>query len=160
MGHLKDIANQPKTQTFPNSTFEIAGEVPAAQCSEAQIEGDHGVTFGDSAVFQDIGAFFGFDLAGKILHITAPPANVGDYDIAFSFDNHLIIIPWAPIASNDNVYFVTNGGELILTRNLQSFAKFICAAGYAYTIKGSKLYTNIPSEFLQPACTILFDPLT
>jgi len=160
MGHLKDIANQSKIQSFPSATFEIAGEVPASQCSEARIEGEHGQSTLGSPFFQDIGKFIGWDLAGKVCHITAPPPNVDDYNIINNSDDILRLAPEPPTTSNDNVYFITNGGALILTRDVPSFAKFISDAGYAYTIKGGKLYTNIPSNQLQNACTILFDPLT
>ena len=160
MGHLKDISNQPKLQTFPSSTFEISGDVPAAQCSEAQVEGNHGQTGPGGNALADPGKFTGWVLNGKALHITAPPANVGTYDINNNTNDVIITVQIIPAASADNVYYVTNGGLLILTRDVQSFAEFIDAAGYAYTIKGGKLYTNIPSAQLQNACTILFDPLT
>ncbi len=110
MGHLKDIANQSKIQSFPNATFEIAGEVPTSQCSEAKIEGDHGQTAIFTLFLTDIGNFTGWNLAGKVLHITAPPANVGDYNIIFNTDDAVRVGLQIPTASNDNVYFVTNGG--------------------------------------------------
>lgn len=161
MGHIKDIANQPNLHTFPGATFEIEDEPPEAQCSEALIEGDSAVTrpipFSD---LQDNGAFAGFALAGKVCHITASVGgNTGDFDIGGN-DNDFLFLNQNPGTGNPVEYYVSNGGALILTRTMQSFATFIDTAGYSYTIKGGKLYTNIPSAALQPACSILFAPLT
>lgn len=161
MGHLKNIANQPKLQTFPNAQFEIAGDVPAAQCSEAQIEGDDATTTTLPAfTLWHPGAFAGWALNGKTCRITASVGgNTGDFLVVATNPDFLGL--GADPGNGDPVtYHVIDGGELILTRNVQSFAEFIHAAGYAYTIKGGKLYTTMPSSELQNACTILFDPLT
>ena len=161
MGHLKDIANQSKLQTFPSSTFEIEGLVPADQCSEAKIEGDNGTTVSaPDRRLTDNGKFAGFTLLGTICTIlTNPGGNTGNFDIVANTDDRLTFIQ-DPGFGSPTEYYIHNGGDLILTRNIQSFAEFIRAAGYAYTIKGGKLFTNIPSAQLQNACTILFDPLT
>lgn len=160
MGYLKDISNQPKQQTFPGSTFEIAEDVPQSQCSEALIEGDSATTGGIPCFLTDPGKFAGFHLAGKKVTITASVGGwPGTYDIASNNDNTLELIQDA--GNGDPVeYYCHNGGSLILTRDLQSFAQFIKNAGAAYTIKGGKLYTNIPLHSLQPACTIVFNPIT
>lgn len=161
MGHLKDIANQSKIQSFPSSTFEIEGEVPVSQCSEAKIEGDNATTnpFPQSNLV-DPGRFTGWDLFGKhCTIITNPGGNTGTFNIVGN-TNDLIVLNPDPGNGGPTTYYIHNGGSLILTRNAQSFAEFIAAAGYAYTLKGGKLYTNIPSVNLQPACSILFSPLT
>ncbi|MBA7701205.1 hypothetical protein ES703_109938 [subsurface metagenome] len=160
MGHIKDIKSNLDPQAFPGATFEIAGEVPAPQCSEAKLEGDHGETWADTNAFRDPNKFIGWALVGKKLTITSPPPQCPTYDITANDGTFLLINPNTPAASPDNVYYVHNGGSLILTRDVPSFTKFIHAAGYAYTIKGGKLYTNMPSAQLKDACTILFDPLT
>lgn len=161
MGHIKDIANQPKIQTFPSSTYEIADDVPASQCSEAKIEGDTAyTTSAPTRKLVDTAKFTGWDLAGKICTITASiGGNTGDFDIITNNPNLLNLVQ-DPGDGDPVQYYIHNGGSLILTRNIQSFAQFIHAAAYAYTIKGAKLYTNIPSAQLKNACTILFDPLT
>lgn len=161
MGFIKNIANQPKEQTFPSSQFVIAGDVPVAQCSKAHLEGDSAVTF--AAPFRQLeesGKFVGHDLTGDVCTITASVGgNTGDFDIASNSNNALTFVQ-DPGAGNPVAYYVHNGGELIETRNVQSFAEFIDAAGYAYTIKGGQLYTNMPSAELAVACQILFAPLT
>ncbi len=161
MGHLKDIANQPNLQAFPGATFEIAEEVPQSQCSEAKIEGDDAITLPpDPGTLTDPGAFTGFALGGKFVTITASTGgSTGTFAIVINTNDSLVIIG-NPGNGTNVVYYIHNGGSLILTRNFKSFGEFIKAAGYAYTIKGGKLYTNIPSVQLQPACTILFDPIT
>lgn len=161
MGSLKDIANQGNRGTFPGATFEIVGEVPESQCSEAKIQGDNAIT--RPPAFQDLqdpGAFTGFALTGKICHITASVGgNTGDFNIT-GHDNDFVFLATNPGAGDPVEYHISDGGTLIITRDLKSFSEFIETAGYAYTIKGGKLYTNIPSPELQPACSILFDPLT
>lgn len=160
MGFLKHIHSNLDIQAFPGARFEITGEVPAPQCSEAKIEGEHGETSMGGNGLIDTGAFVGFDLTDKILHVTSPEENKGDYTIIGNTDDQCICLPVFPITWNNNVYFITDGGELVLTRNVKSFAEFIHAAGYAYTIKGRKLYTDMPTAQLKDACTVIFDPLT
>lgn len=161
MGHLKDIANQPKPQTFPGATYQIQGQVPASQCSEAQIEGDSASTQGAPfQVLNDFGKFVGWFLIGKkCTIITNPGGNTGTFNIVGNTNNTLSLTP-DPGTGTPTAYYVHNGGSLILTRDIQSFAQFLSAAGSAFTIKGGKLYTSAPSNTLQNACSILFDPLT
>ncbi len=160
MGSLKDIANQPKLQTFPSSTYVIEGEPPESQCSEAKIEGDSAQTITGANTLIDSGKFIGFDLTGKVCHIiVSPTGNTGNFAITGNGDNFLFFAT-DPGNSLDVGYYVSNGGSLILTRTMPSFAQFIASKGFSYTIKGGKLYTNIPPDDLQPACSILFDPLT
>ena len=160
MGYIKDITNQPKLQVFPGATFEIEGDVPLSQCSEAKIEDDDAVTTTAVQDLIDTGAFAGFALAGKKCTITASVGgNTGTFDIAFNDDNQLLLTQ-DPGDGNPVTYYIHNGGALILARDMESFAAFIHEAGYPYTIKGGKLYTSMPSNLLAAACTILFDPLT
>ncbi len=160
MGHLKDIKSNLDPQAFPGATFEIAGEVPQAQCSEAQIEGDDATTDTMMLRLYDTNKFAGWDLADKVCHITASVGgNTGDFLIISNNPDHLqfVIDP----GDGDPVeYHITDGPELILTRDVQSFAQFLHQAGHPYTIKGGKLYTSVPYTVLQNACTILFHPLT
>ena len=159
MGHLKRLDSNADTQAFPGANFEIAGTVPVAQCSEAKIEGTTAQTTTAGQNLIDAAKFAGFALTGKVCHIiVSPTGNTGDFGITGNGDNFLFLDA-DPGDSVDVQYYITDGGALILTRNVQSFAQFIHAAGYAYTIKGSKLYTNMPSGQLKAACSILFDPL-
>lgn len=236
-GYLKDVANQPNRQTFPGAKFEITGQVPLPQCSEADIQGTNGDTHNGDIVLRDNGAFtdrilfdtilnitsppgnvgtydiilnnedlvqlvqqtpvtsvenhyyisnpntaklegvngqtwaddnslkeilaFGaFDLTGKILHITAPPANVGQYDIVANNEDVLNLLQRTPIASLVNQWFIPTAPEITITRNLQSFAQYLSTLGLPYTIKAGKIYTSASTSQLEPSCKILFDPLT
>ncbi len=161
MGSIRRLDSNVDIQTFPGAKFEIVGDVPAPQCSEAKIEGDSAITraipFSD---LTDAGAFAGYALVGKVCHITASVGgNTGDFDINFQDDNQ-IAFTTNPGAGDPVEYYISDGGALILTRNVTSFASYIHAAGYAYTIKGGNLYTNMPNGQLKDACSILFDPLT
>lgn len=159
MGYIRRLDSNADTQAFPGAKFELAGEPPAPQCSEAKIESETGRTAGMVKFLTDEGKFTGFDLTGKVCHITASVGgNTGDFDIADNDDDTLHFVQ-DPGSGEPVTYHITNGGELILTRNTPSFAKFIHAAGYAYTVKGGKLYTNMPNGQIKNACTILFDPL-
>lgn len=160
MGYLKDIHSNLDIQAFPGAHFEIAGEAPLTQCSEAKIEGDHAFLVIAPPQLKDVGAFVSYDLTGKVCTVVSGPFAIpGDYDILSNTDDALTLAT-SPGDSPEVVYYVHDGGSLILTRNIASFAKFIHAAGHAYTIKGGKLYTDMPSAQLKNACTILFDPLT
>lgn len=161
MGYLKDIQTNLDIQAFPGATFEAAGEIPNTQCAEAQIESAVGQTFNFVAkLLLDANKFIGYDLTGKVCTITASVGgNIGDFDIDSNTDDSLNLAQ-DPGNGNPVTYHVHDGGELEITRDVASLAAFIHAAGYSYTFKGGKLYTNIPSAQLQPACTITFDPLT
>lgn len=158
-GQLLKITGNKDTQEFPDAKFIIQGTPPADQCSEAKIEGDSAISAGfPDFNLTDAGKFAGYALTGKVCHITASVGgNLGDFAITGHNDNELFFGD-DPGNGNPVTYYVTDGGSLILTRNESSFAKFIHTAGYAYTIKGGKLYTNIPPGQLRPACTIEFNP--
>lgn len=161
MSYIKDLQSNPDPQSFPGAKFEISGTPPKPQCTEAEIEGDSADT--EAAPINklsDANKFTAYDLTGKVCHITASVGgNTGDFDITGN-DEHTLDLIQDPGDADPVTYHITDGAELELTRNAQSFAEFIHAAGYAYTFKGGKLYTNIPSGQLQPACTITWDPIT
>ncbi|MBA7684731.1 hypothetical protein ES703_93138 [subsurface metagenome] len=160
MGHLKDITNQPNIRTFPGATFEIQGDVPIPQCSEAAVQGDNAQTFSIGTQLFDDGKFRDYALIGKKCTITiSPTGNTGTFNITNKSDNS-IVLNGDPGDSVGVHYYCHNGGALITTRDLPSFADFIRDAGFPYTIKGGKLYTSMPSNQLDDACKILFDPLT
>ncbi|MBA7716323.1 hypothetical protein ES703_125393 [subsurface metagenome] len=121
MGHLKDIANQPKRQTFPNSTYEIVGQVPASQCSQAVIEGDHGHINEMASEITDVGKFAGWDLVGKWFTIISPAVYKPTQQIDYNTDDIVSGDYSMGVMSNDTVYYIHDGGELILTRDLKSF---------------------------------------
>lgn len=161
MGSIRRLDTNVDIQAFPGAHFIINDEVPKAQCTEAEIESITGSTgFFPTNHLDDHLKFTGYDLTGKVCHITASVGgNTGDFDINSNDDTRLALAQ-NPGNGNPVTYHVTDAGELELTRNEASFAAFIHAAGYAYTFKGGRLFTDMPSGQLKDACTILFNPLT
>jgi len=161
MGYIRRLDSNVDIQAFPGALFELTGHVPAPQCSEARIEGDDATTSnGLTPTLHHPGKFVLETLDEKVCTITASVGgNIGDFDIQWNDDDTLTLVQ-DPGTGDPVEYYVHDGGSLILTRNAKSFAQYIHAAGYAYTIKGGKLYTNMPSGQLKDACSILFDPLT
>ncbi|MBA7685493.1 hypothetical protein ES703_93918 [subsurface metagenome] len=161
MGYIRRLDSNADIQTFPGANFEATGDIPAPQCSEAQIEGtDASTKVVPEPQLTHIDAFIGWNLAAKICHITASVGgNTGDFTISNN-TNHVLYLNQDCGAGDPVAYYITDGGELILTRNVKSLAEYIHAAGYAYTFKAGKLYTNMPNGLLKNACTILWDPLT
>ncbi len=160
MGYLKELNSNPDIQAFPGATFEIEGDVPASQCSEAKYEGTGDWTSPIPPSLTHNGAFVGLNFAGKKCTITVNPGgNTGTFDI-FANDNDKLHFVQDPGNGTPPEYYIHNGGSLIITRDVAAWATYITAQGYSYTIKGGKLYTNMPSAQFADACTILFDPLT
>ncbi|GAI05590.1 unnamed protein product [marine sediment metagenome] len=159
MGSIRRLDSNVDIQAFPGAHFIINNDVPPAQCSEAQIEGDDATTTQTGLDrLTDPGKFAGYDLTGKVCTITASVGgNTGDFAILSNTDDTIAIE--FPGEGDPVAYYVRDGGELILTRDQKSFAQFIHAAGYAYTIKGGRLFTNMPNGLLKEACTILWEPL-
>lgn len=158
MAYINKITT-PDMDTFPGAVFEQTGDVPIAQCQETQIDKiGTGNTDGSTAKLTDGAAFTGFDLAGKILSISAPPGNVGDYTVISNDNNILTLASTPPASSGVNSYTVHDTGQAYLTRDINSFAEFIHNAGYAYTIKGGKLYTDCPNLTLADACSTTWNP--
>ena len=161
MGHIKDITNQSKIQSFPNSTFEINGDPPLSQCSDALFQGETAFTNDPPGRVVDFSHSFPIGVIGNFVTITeSPTGNPGTYLITARPDPNTLTTGAGPGNSGNVHYYVHNGGAFAVPRDFQSFIDFITDAGYAYTIKGGKLHTNIPAVDLQPACKILFAPLT
>ncbi len=160
MGSLINLGDNPNIQNFPGARFVITNNVPNTQCAEARIESTTGLTNIAPARIEDAGKFAGFALTGKWCTITESTGPVtGTFQITSNTQDQITFAD--PLGVDETVtYYVHDGGTLELTRDIESFAQFIHDAGRAYTIKGGKLYTDIPPGLLQPACTITFDPLT
>jgi len=160
MGSIRRLDGNADPQAFPGAKFEIVGDVPAPQCSEARVEGTGAqIDAGLEWIYQP-GKFVGWVFTGKKVTVTSPLANAGTYNITGWNDNFIYTDTIFAEDTNEAEYYVHNGGSLILTRDVASFAAYIHAAGYAYTIKGGKLYTNMPNGQLKEACTIEWDPIT
>lgn len=160
MGYIKDIANQPKLQTFPSSQYAIAGDVPKFQCRESQITFVNAVIFAGQTLILRVGAFAAIDLTGKKVTVTAPAPDVGLYNVLSNtndrlFTDHTFIGAGPACAAS-----VHDTGQLFLTRNLPSFQRYIESQARSHTTKGGILYTNTPTVEMQNACSLAFNPLT
>jgi len=159
MGSIRKLNSNPDIQAFPGAQFQIVGTVPAPQCSEAKIEGTNATTTFPPWKLNDPGKFAGYTLGGNFLTVTKSTGGFpGTFAIQYNDDDSLTI--GEPLGIGTEVeYYIHNSGSLILTRDIASFATYIHNAGYAYTIKGRTLYTNMPNDLIKNACTILFDPI-
>lgn len=160
MGFIKNITNQKLQEPFPGATFEVSGTVPVSQCNEAVISSKVGFTSPPTNELRDATSpFVGFDLTNKTLWVTSPAGfPPDDYHINNNTDNTLFIAYFPAFFQNIH-YYITDGPGFTFQRDINSFAQFITAAGYSYTIKGAKLFTDMPENLLQEACTINWNPL-
>lgn len=143
---------------FPGSNFVVDDTPPNTQCQETQITGIDGLSITDDIIVSDIEAFVAIDLAGKKITITAPPADVGTFNIISNAPN-LVFTDHVFIETGPNVvYSIHDPGQAYLTRNESSFVRFIENEGRAYTIKGGQLFTDTPSPPMNTACSDTFNP--
>lgn len=157
MGYINQILT-PDPDTFPGAIFEAAGNVPEAQCQESQIVSVAGTSTTGTGILTEVGKFVGIDLAGKKCDVTLPALDVGTYDI-ISNDDDALLLDYSFAGPPGGVnYTCEDAGQAYLTRNLNSLARFIHDAGFAYTIKGGKLYTDCPNLTLADACSDTWDP--
>lgn len=157
MGSINKIT-QPDPDNFPGALFQAEGSVPIAQCQETQITFTGASTASDQVTVTKVGEWAGVDLAGKKITITAPAPDAGTYNVISNTDDvvttdHTFIAGGAAGAGT-----IQDAGQAYLTRDLASFARFIQAQGYAYTIKGGQLYTDCPNGTMTNACSDTWNP--
>lgn len=148
----------PDIDTFPGAVFEQVGDVPIAQCEETQIvdAGPVWTISQNTIVFAAAGV--DINLIGKIITVANSASDNGDWTIIAQVDNTLTLNhTWIGAAAGADIV-IHDTGQAYLTRNSQSFAQFIHDLGYAYTIKGGKLYTDCPNLTLADACTNTWNP--
>ncbi len=143
---------------FPGSTFVVDDTPPIAQCQESQIDETGGITDGTSKELIKFGGFPGINLTAKILSITSPAGNIGDYTILSNTDIQLVLSTRPIVNSPSNVFTVHDPGETYLTRNESSFQRFTENVGKAHTTKGGQLFVDVASGPMAGACSDTFDP--
>lgn len=157
MGQLR-LAKQMDLEAFPGCAAVVDDTPGEAQCQETEISGATGTTTLNGDTLTDVGAFVGIDPAGKILTITAPVANVGDYTILSNTDDVLTLATTTPEASAVNVYTVHDTAQTYLTRSEASFIRFIENLGNAHTTINGQLYTDVLTGPLANACSDTYAP--
>ncbi|MCK5480829.1 MAG: hypothetical protein KAJ06_06770 [Gammaproteobacteria bacterium] len=144
--------------SFPGSTFVVDDTPPNTQCQESPIAAADGLSITDDTIISDVEAFLGIDLTGKKVTVTAPPADVGTFNILSNVGN-IIFTDHVFIETGPNVnYSVHDAGQAYLTRNESSFTRFIENEGKAHTTKGGQLFTDIENPPLADACSDTFNP--
>lgn len=152
------LAKATDLEDYPGCAAVVIETPPETQCQETEIAGATGTTTLAGDTLTDVGAFVGIDLAGKILTITAPPANVGDYTILSNTDDVLTLATTTAEASAVNVFTVHDAAQTYLRRNPASFVRFIENLGNAHTTVNGQLYTDVLTGPLAAACSDTYSP--
>lgn len=158
MGFVNKITT-PDQDAFPGALFEIAGNVPEAECQETKnVQVGCSATAGQFTITDVPDQWGELDLAGKEVVVAGTVGDDGTYGIVSNTPG---------VLTTDHEFVGTEGainatvqdvGQTYLTRNISSFARFIHESGFAYTIKGGKLYTNCPDVTLADACSDTWNP--
>ncbi len=152
------LANAVDLVSFPGCLSVVDDTPPIAQCTETEIAGATGTTTEGGYTLTDVGAFAGINLEGKILSLSAPIGNVGDYTILSNTDDILTLETSTPDASAVNVYTVHDTGQTYLTRSESSFTRFVEDLGNAHTTVNGQLYTDVATGPLAAACSDTYAP--
>ena len=153
------IAKRGDIGAFPGSKFVVDDTPPIAQCQETQFTvlgpswpPSGSVITAAGSTFDDI------SLLGKICTIAGSASDDGDYEVLAQTSTTLTI---------DHTFIGTEGVATVivhddlqayLTRNKQSFAKYIDVNYKAYTIKGGQLYTDLADPPMDDACSDTWSP--
>ena len=152
------LAKSTDKQNFPGCLSVVDDTPPITQCQEAQISGATATTTAGGSTLEDTGAFVGIDLAGKILSITAPVNNIGDFPILSNTDDIITFTGSTPDASAVNEYTAHDDAQVYLTRSEHSFVRFVENLGNAFTFINGQLYTDVATGPLAAACSDTYSP--
>ncbi len=157
MGQLR-LAKQTDLGDFPGCLSVVDDTPPVAQCQEAQIDSEVGVIADGPPTITDVGEFAGIDLAGKKVTVTAPVGSAGTYNVLSNTDDILTTDNDFGEVSAVVFYTVHDDGEVFLTRNESSFARFTEDLGNAHTTINGQLYTDVATGPLADACSDTYNP--
>lgn len=144
---------------FPGATFVVVDTPPIAQCQETQLT-LLGCSWPPSGSLISIAGLTLDDIiiVGKKVTIAGTAADDGTYDILEQTTNTITIDHTFTGSDAGNTCIAHDTGQTYLTRNKQSFAKYIHDNSKAYTIKGGQLYTNIADPPMNGACSDTWSP--
>lgn len=145
-------------QAFPGCLAVVDDEPPETQCQETEIAGAAGSITNGQFTLTDVGAFVGINLAGKILTVTAPVGEAGDYPVLSNTDDVITIGTAWGATDAAVVYTVHDTGQTYLRRNEASFIRFIENLGNAHSTVGGQLYTDVATGPLADACSDTYSP--
>ena len=145
-------------QAFPGSAYVATGTVPKPQCTEAVVQGDNANTISVAKLLRDTAAFTGFNLVGKVCHITASVGGfTGDFNITGNNDDALNL-QQSPGDGDPVSYYISDGGALEKQQTAEELMNEAHAQGAATTRKGGQVFIDGTQQQVQPSCSILFDP--
>lgn len=152
------LAKATDLEDFPGAAAVVIDSPPIAQCQESQIDESAGTIANGPVTITDVAAFVGIDLAGKKVTVTAPVGSTGTYSVLSNTDDILTTDNAFSEASAVCEYTVHDDGEVYLTRNPSSFARFIENLGNAHSTVNGQLYTDVATGPLADACTDTYSP--
>ncbi len=152
------LANATDIDDFPGCISVMDKTPPIAQCQETQIDESAGAITDGSPIITDVGAFIGFDLAGKKVTVTAPVGSTGTFNVLSNTDDVLTTDNDFGEISAVVEYTVHDDGEVYLTRDESSFIRFVENLGNAHATVNGILYTDVATGPLANACSDTYSP--
>lgn len=157
MGYVNKV-NDPNQQEFPGAAFEVSGDAPYSQCDAGAVnESTPDWSIGTS-IISSVYQCANYNFIGKKATISGSASDDGTYDITAQSADTITIDHTFVGAVGAATVAIKDADGTHLTRNKASFAQFIHNNGYAYTIKGGKLWTDCPNLTLANACPVTWDP--
>lgn len=152
------LAKAIDTLNFPGCAAVVVDTPPEAQCQEAQVDEVAGSITNGQYTITDVGAFVGLDLAGKKVTVTAPVGEAGTFAILSNTDDVITTDNQFGATDPATAYTCHDDGQVYLTRNESSFARFIENLGNAHTTINGQLYTDVLTGPLAAACSDTYNP--
>lgn len=152
------LAKTMDIQAFPGCAAVVDDTPPEAQCQESQVDEVAGSITDGLYTITDVGAFVGLDLAGKKVTVTAPVGEAGTFGIISNTDDVIITDNAFGATDPATAYTCHDTGQAYLTRNENSFVRFIENLGNAFTFLNGQLYTDVATGPLANACTDTYSP--
>lgn len=145
-------------EDFPGCESVVNDTPPIAQCQEAQIVAATMTTVSGQYTVTKVGAFAGVDLAGKKVTISGSSTDDGTYSILSNTDDVLTTDHSFTTSESIGTATCHDTGQAYLTRNQNSFIRFVENLGNAHTTLNGQLYTDVATGPLANACTDTYSP--
>ncbi len=145
--------------SFPGCSFVVDDTPPIAQCQEAQIDESAGAITSGLAIITEAGKFIGIDLTGKKVTVTLPAPEAGTYNALSNTDDVLTTDNTWGTTDAATAYTVHDDAETFLTRNEDSFIRYVAENSGAYTKVNGVMYTDLADPPMDAACSDTFSPV-
>lgn len=107
---------------------------------------------------EKVGFFLNWELSGLKVTVTAPPVDVGTYNILSNTGNFIVTDHLFAVAGPFCAFSCFNDEIITTTQTIMTFAEFLADLGQPYTIKGGVLYTSALDPPISSACPIVWNP--